>query len=138
MLPTMIALLLLGNLSLAEEADRVTLSEGTWMNVDLYRRTLVFDMLGDIWRLPMNGGAAEPLTSGTDWDRQPRFSPNGRDIAYVSDRSGRDQIWVMDRSGQSPRPLTDLMDAQARDPAWLPDGSGVIYRRIEPDGRSAL
>lgn len=134
----MIALLLLGNLSLAEEADRVTLSEGTWMNVDLHRRTLVFDLLGDIWRLPMNGGDAEPLTAGPDWDRQPRFSPNGRSVAYVSDRSGRDQIWVMDRSGGSPRPLTSLTDAQARDPAWLPDGSGIIYRRVETDGRSAL
>merc|ERR1712185_19425 len=79
--PMMIALLLLGNLLLAEEADRVTLSEGTWMNVDLHRRTLVFDLLGDIWRLPMNGGDAEPLTAGPDWDRQPRFSPNGRTVA---------------------------------------------------------
>ncbi|MFT4979864.1 MAG: hypothetical protein ACI8S6_005776, partial [Myxococcota bacterium] len=143
MLPVMSALLLLGALAWSEPASpestlSLSLTEGTWMNVDVHRRTIVFDLMGDIWRLSMTGGDAEPLTTGGAWDRQPRFSPSGRHIAYVSDHSGRDQVWIMDRTGRNPRTLTQLTDAAARDPVWTPDGTAVIIRRVEDDGRSAL
>src|SRR5687767_1542092 len=67
-----------------------TTSEGTWMSVDVSPdgKWVAFDLLGDIYKLPVIGGAAERLTSGPAWDHIPRWSPNGRAIAFVSDRSG--------------------------------------------------
>jgi len=137
MFPT---LLLLGLVTHAGEPDITTLSltEGTWLNVDVHRRTVVFDLMGDIWRLPLTGGEAEALTTGRDWDRQPRFSPDGRQLAYVSDHGGSAQVWVMDRSGRQARPVTALDGAAAADPAWTPDGRALVVRHVAPDGSSTL
>src|SRR5262245_33272888 len=61
-------------------------SEGTWMSVDVSPdgQTLVIDLLGDIYSLPIAGGAATALTSGPAWDSQPRYSPDGKTIAFTS------------------------------------------------------
>ena len=48
--------------------------------------TLVFTMLGHLFRLPADGGQAEQLTFGPYWDSEPAFSPDGRSLAFVSDR----------------------------------------------------
>lgn len=145
MLPAMCAsLLLLGALAAAQapvppsETISLSLTEGTWISVDVHRRTIVFDLMGDIWRMSMSGGAAEALTTGGDWDRQPRFSPSGRRLAYVSDHGGRAQVWLMDRSGRHPQPLTALTAGRAADPVWLPSGEAVLVRHLLDDGRSAL
>src|SRR5713101_5778646 len=73
-------------------------SEGTWLNVDVSPdgRRVVFDLLGDIYVMPITGGAATRLTSGPAFDVQPCFSPDGREIAYISDRDGLSNLWVMD------------------------------------------
>src|SRR5215470_6420588 len=57
-----------------------TANEGTWMSVDVSPDggTIVFDLLGDIYRVPMAGGAASPITTGPAFDSHPRFSPDGR------------------------------------------------------------
>ena len=85
----------------------VTLDEGTWMSVDVSRdaRTLVFDLLGDIWTLPIGGGDATRITHGAAYDMQPRFSPDGRQIVFVSDRGGNNNLWVMNADGTRPRVL---------------------------------
>ncbi|HVM22628.1 MAG TPA: amidohydrolase, partial [Sphingomicrobium sp.] len=74
-------------------------SSGTWMTVDVSPdgREIVFDLLGDIYVMPISGGQARPLTSGHAWDMQPRFSPSGTEIAFTSDRGGGDNIWIMGR-----------------------------------------
>ena len=63
---------------------------------------IVFDLLGDIYSLPIAGGEARALTSGVAWDMQPRYSPDGKRIAFTSDRAGGDNIWVMNRDGSNP------------------------------------
>ena len=108
----------------------LTLSEGTWMNVDVHRNTVVFDLLGDIWSVPLlSGGEARRLTAGGAWDGQPRFSPDGRHIAYVSDASGSEQLWIMRADGSRARQLTDDPTARVTDPVWDPDGPYVLGRR---------
>jgi Tol biopolymer transport system component/imidazolonepropionase-like amidohydrolase len=113
------------------------LSEGTWMSVDVSPdgQTVVFDLLGDIYALPIGGGHAKPLTSGPAWDSHPRFSPDGKTIAFTSDRSGIENVWVMDADGANPRAVSTEKDAYVRSAAWTPDGNYLIARK--EDGKRA-
>lgn len=97
------------------EAPRGTTSEaridtrtGTWMSVDVspYGRRLVFELLGDLYVLPLEGGEARTLTHGVAWDEQPRLSPDGRRIAFTSDCAGGDNVWVMDADSSHVRQVT--------------------------------
>ncbi|MDH3404023.1 MAG: amidohydrolase, partial [Acidobacteriota bacterium] len=83
-------------------------TETTWSNVDVSPdgSTIVFDMLGDVFTVPITGGEARALTSGIDWSYQPRYSPTGDEIAFVSDRAGGDNLWIMNADGSEPRPVT--------------------------------
>ena len=73
--------------------------EGTQMSVDVSpdERTVVFDLLGHIYGLPIEGGAAVCLTqdSGVAVNYHPRYSPDGKLIVFISDRTGQDNVWVM-------------------------------------------
>ena len=84
-----------------------TAEEGTWMSVDISPdgRWIVFDLLGHIYRMPATGGDAVALTqaSGIAMNYHPRISPDGREIAFVSDRGGQDNLWVMNADGSDPR-----------------------------------
>jgi len=105
--------------------------EGTWMSVDVSPdgREVAFDLLGDIYVVPITGGEARPLTSGNAWDMQPRFSPDGTEIAFTSDRGGGDNIWVMKRDGSQPRAVTEEKYRLLNQPAWSPDGAFIVARK---------
>ena len=98
-------------------------------------KTLVFDLLGDIYSLPVAGGAAKALTRGPAYDTHPRFSPDGRTIAFSSDRGGIENVWLMDADGANPRAVTIEKDAYVRSAAWTPDGNYLIARK--EDGKRA-
>src|SRR5262245_63603309 len=85
-----------------------TTDEGTWMSLDVSSdgRTIVFDLLGDIYTMPIGGGSATRITSGSGFDGQPRFSPDGKSIVFVSDRSGSEYLYLINPDGQRLRPLT--------------------------------
>ena len=109
--------------------------QGTQMNVDVSPdgETLLFDLLGDLYTVPRSGGAATRLTSGMALDLQPVFSPDGRRILFVSDRSGNENLWIIDADGSNPRPLTtERGDFQFDDPEWSPDGEYVLVRKDAP------
>jgi Tol biopolymer transport system component len=110
-----------------------TTSEGTWMSPDLSPdgRWIVFDLLGHIYRMPSTGGDAQPLTqnSGVALNFQPRISPDGKTIAFVSDRRGQYNLWLMDADGTNPRPVFTDLNVTAAEPAWTPDGQYIVVRR---------
>ncbi len=79
------------------------------MNLDLSPdgKTIVFDFLGDIYSMPMTGGKPKQLTKDIGWQMQPKFSPDGRYIAYTSDEGGGDNIWVMKADGSDAKAVTN-------------------------------
>ena len=118
---------------------RFETTEGTWMALDVSPdgRTIVFGLLGDLYTLPIAGGTAKRLTSGMAWDHQPRWSPDGRRIAFTSDRGGTENVWMMDADGTNPRPVTREANRFTNSPAWSPDGQWIVVRRRLTD-RSSL
>ncbi len=105
-----------------------TTDEGTWMSVDVSPdgRTLVFDLLGDLYALPIEGGTARRITEGPAFDGQPRFSPDGTTIVFTSDRSGSENLWLADRDGTHARALTRDEDCRYTSPEWTPDGADIV------------
>ena len=108
-------------------------SEGTWMNVDVSPdgARLVFDLLGDLYTMPIDGSTAPAtrLTSGPAFDMQPRFSPDGRSLAFTSDRGGLFNIWVMGADGRNPAAVSKEQKWWVNSPTWSPDGQYVFARR---------
>src|SRR4029079_6010514 len=69
---------------------KFTTDEASWVSLDVSPngQTIVFDILGDLYTIPIGGGKATRITSGMGWDQQPRYSPDGSQIVFVSDRNG--------------------------------------------------
>ena len=113
-------------------------SNGTWMNVDVSPdgKELVFDLLGDVYVLPMEGGEAKALASGIAWQMQPRWSPDGKRIAFTSDAGGGDNLWVMDRDGANARAVTKETFRLLSAPTWSPDGEYLAGRKHFTSRRS--
>ncbi len=110
---------------------KFTTDEGTWLSLDLSPdgRTIVFDMLGDIYTVPATGGAATRITSGTPFDGQPRFSPDGKSIVFVSDRTGSENLYLIDPDGKNLRAITRGANQAYVSPDWTPDGQYVVVSR---------
>lgn len=104
---------------------------GTWMSLDVSPdgQTIAFDLLGDIYTLPIDGGEARSINSGVSWSMQPRFSPDGSEIAYTSDAGGGDNIWIAEADGSNPRQLTKEDFRLLNNPYWSPDGTYIAARK---------
>ena len=117
---------------------RHTAREGSWLNVDVSPdgRMLVFDLMGDIYTMPVAGGRATLVLGGAAYETMPRFSPDGRRIAFTSDRDGLENIWTMTTSGGDLRQVSRERERQVSNPAWTPDGLYIVARKHFRNTRS--
>jgi imidazolonepropionase-like amidohydrolase/Tol biopolymer transport system component len=117
---------------------KIDVTTGTWLSLDVSPdgKEVAFDLLGDLYVMPITGGEARPLTSGVAWDMQPRYSPNGRWIAFTSDRGGGDNIWVMDRDGSNLHAVTKETFRLLNQPNWTPDSEFIVARKHFTNTRS--
>ncbi len=113
-------------------------NEGTWMNIDISPdgKRIVFDMLGDIFVMPAEGGEAKVLRSGMAYEIQPRFSPDGNQILFTSDAGGGDNIWVMNSDGSEARQITSEDFRLLNNAAWSPDGNYFVAKKHFSSTRS--
>ena len=120
------------------KAVKFTTDEGTWMDLDVSRdgSTIVFALLGDLYTLPITGGEAKRVTSGPQWDVQPRFSPDGREIAFTSDRGGGNNLWRVRVDGSHYTQVTKEDFRLLNNPVWTPDGQYLIGRKHFTSERS--
>lgn len=111
---------------------------GTWMSVDVSPdgKNIVFDMLGDLYLLPIAGGEAKPLTHSIAWEMQARFSPDGKQIAYMSDAAGGDNIWIMNADGSNAHAVTKETFRLVNNPVWHPNGQFIAVRKHYSGTRS--
>jgi imidazolonepropionase-like amidohydrolase/Tol biopolymer transport system component len=116
----------------------IDVTSGTWMNVDVSPdgTTLVFDLLGDIYTMPLAGGKATPLMTDIAWQMQPRFSPDGKYIAFTSDEDGGDNLWIMNRDGSNGKAVSKEQFRLLNSPAWSPDGNYLVGRKHYTSTRS--
>jgi Tol biopolymer transport system component/imidazolonepropionase-like amidohydrolase len=106
-------------------------NEGTWISLDVSPdgQKIVFELLGDLYTMPVAGGAATRLTTGPAFDSQPRWSPDGKRIVFLSDRSGAENIWLCDADGKNPKALTKGNNNLYASPEWTPDGNYIVASR---------
>lgn len=117
-----------------------TAEHGSWMSVDVSPdgQTIVFDLLGDIYTLPVTGGSATPVLTGPAFESQPRFSPDGTEILFVSDRSGGQNLWILSVDLSDTTQVTRGNDNLYTSPEWAPDGDYIVASRtFSPLGGAA-
>tara|TARA_B100000575_G_scaffold201924_1_gene163648 strand:+ start:14077 stop:17445 length:3369 start_codon:yes stop_codon:yes gene_type:complete len=104
---------------------------GSWMSLDVSPdgQNIVFDLLGDIYSIPISGGKATRITKGMAFDSHPKYSPNGESIAYVSDKSGGNNIWIRDLNTKDSIQITKEKDNQTAFVDWSKDGDYLIIAK---------
>ena len=117
---------------------KFTTTQGTWMNLDVSPdgKTIVFDMLGDIYTMPIQGGNAKAIRTGIAFEVQPRFSPDGKYISFTSDAGGGDNIWIMNTHGKEAKQITKESFRLLNNAVWTPDSKYLIARKHFTSSRS--
>lgn len=111
--------------------------EGTWMSLDVSPdgQTIVFDLAGDIYTLPIAGGEAKRIVGGDlGFESQPKFSPDGKLIVFISDRSGGENLYICKPDGSDVKPITKGRGNDITyylSPSWTPDGNYIIASRSD-------
>ena len=110
---------------------RMRATEGSWMSVDVSPdgSTLVFDLLGDLYTLPVGGGQATQLTRGMGFDAQPRFSPDGDAVVFTSDRDGGENVWILSTDLSDTTKITRGDHDSYVSPEWTPDGDYIVVTK---------
>jgi Tol biopolymer transport system component len=112
--------------------------EGTWISLDVSPdgRAIVFELLGDLYTIPIGGGEARRITSGLPFDSQPRYSPDGKRIVFLSDRDGSENVWTCAPDGGQLKQVTKGTTALYASPEWTPDGQYIVVSREDDPFKS--
>src|SRR5260370_11518281 len=110
-----------------------TTDEGTWLSLDVSPdgKTIVFELVGDIFTLPIGGGPAKLISGGMAFDSQPKFSPDGKWIAFLSDREGSENIWIMHPDGAGVKQVSKDPNNEFTSPSWAPDGKYIFVWKAQ-------
>ena len=92
-------------------------------------QSLAFDLLGDIYTIPITGGKATPITSGMAYETHPRYSPDGEKILFTSDRAGSDNLWYIDMMKKDTVQITKDKNGDVPSAAWTPDGDYIVVAK---------
>jgi len=119
------------NPPLKQDTITIDTTETTWSSLDVSPdgKTIVFDMLGDLYLMSIAGGEARSLTGDIAWNIQPKFSPDGKTVAFSSDRDGIENLWLIDTDGENLRQVTKESSHPIHNPAWSPDGQYIAVRK---------
>lgn len=111
-----------------ERTIKFDTNSGTWISVDVSPdgKTIVFDMMGDIYSMPISGGTATRITQGMAYDVHPRFSPDGKSLLFISDKSGSDNIWTYDLESKEDKQITKDSKHNFFSAEWTTDGQFII------------
>ena len=109
----------------------INTDQGTWMSLDVHPdgSKLLFDLLGDIYELPIQGGKATRITEGLAFDSHPKYSPDGNSILFLSDRSGGNNAWIIDRKKEDTLQLTKGNTFKMQSADWSPNGNYVVVSK---------
>ncbi|MFT5143353.1 MAG: Tol biopolymer transport system component [Rhodothermales bacterium] len=112
----------------SDRSVRIDRTSGSWISLDVSPdgSTLAFDYLGDLFTMPIGGGDARQITSGMAFDAQPRFSPDGKQLVFTSDRDGGQNIWVMTLADSTFSQISKGASNRAESPDWMPDGTYIL------------
>ncbi|MFT7035771.1 MAG: Tol biopolymer transport system component, partial [Cyclobacteriaceae bacterium] len=116
----------------------ISTEEGTWMSLDISPdgTQIVFDMLGDIYTMPIAGGEAKLIRGGHAFEVQPRYNPSGTKISFTSDAGGGDNIWVMNTDGTEPSQVTKEDFRLVNNAVWSVDGNYIFCKKHFSSKRS--
>lgn len=114
-----------------EREVKFTTEEGTWMSVDISPdgKTIAFDLMGDIYTIPFEGGKATPITTGIAYETHPRYSPDGNKILFTSDRAGNDNLWYIDLVKKDTIQVTKDKNGDVPGAYWTPDGEYIVVAK---------
>jgi len=108
-----------------------TTDEGTWLSLDVSPdgKTIAFELVGDVYTLPIEGGQAKLIAGGMAFESQPKFSPDGKWIAFISDREGSENIWIMHPDGTGVKQVSKDPNSDFTSPSWAPDGKYIFVSK---------
>jgi Tol biopolymer transport system component len=110
-----------------------TTDEGTWLSLDVSPdgKNIAFELLGDIYTLPIEGGKAKLIDGGMAFDSQPRFSPDGQWITFLSDREGSENVWIMKADGSGAKQVSKDPNNEFASPTWDPNGKYIYVSKTK-------
>ncbi|WP_020571677.1 amidohydrolase family protein [Neolewinella persica] len=115
----------------ADRTIKINTDNGTWLSLDVSPdgKTIAFDMLGDLYLLPMEGGQAKRITEGLSFDSHPKFSPDGKSLLFLSDRSGGNNAWTMNLEKGDSTQVTKGDNFNMQSAEWTPDGEYIVVSK---------